>query len=87
MKVINEYSKDDVHENLDYWKEHYDWFHLKHAERVKDKNYLAYLQSADFKNRVALQQVLVIKNKKGILDIFALNAKQLLPRIKDRIEN
>lgn len=85
MNVINEYSKDDVRENLKNWKENYDWFYLSHQERIKKNEYLAYLQSADFKNRVAMQQVLVIRNKQGMLNAFNKNAQILLPRIKNRI--
>ncbi|HRE78972.1 MAG TPA: hypothetical protein PLL09_14230 [Flavobacterium sp.] len=85
MNVINEYSKDDVRENLKNWKENYDWFYLSHQERIKKNEYLAYLQSADFKNRIAMQQVLVIRNKKGMLDAFNKNAQIILPRIKRRI--
>jgi spore coat polysaccharide biosynthesis protein SpsF (cytidylyltransferase family) len=87
MNVINEYSKEDVHENLKNWKENYDWFYLSHQERIKKDGYLTYLQSADFKNRIAMQQVLVIRNKKGMLDLFNKNAQILLPRIKNRISN
>ncbi|WP_299518297.1 hypothetical protein, partial [uncultured Flavobacterium sp.] len=78
-------SKDDVRENLKNWKENYDWFYLSHQERIKKNEYLAYLQSADFKNRIAMQQVLVIRNKKGMLDAFNKNAQIILPRIKRRI--
>lgn len=85
MTVINDYSKDDVRENLKYWKENYDWFYLSHQERIKKEAYLTYLQSADFKNRIAMQQVLIIKNKKGMMNAFNKNAQILLPRIKSRI--
>lgn len=85
--VINEYLKQEVHENLKDWKENHDWFYLNHQERIKNDEYLNYLQSADFKNKIAMQQVLVIKNKKGILDAFNKNAKILLPKIKKRIES
>ena len=85
MTVINDYSKDDVRENLKYWKENYNWFYLSHQERIKKEEYLTYLQSADFKNRIAMQQVLIIKNKKGMMNAFNKNAQILLPRIKSRI--
>lgn len=87
LHVINEYLKEDVHENLKNWKENHNWFHLNHLERVKKDEYLDYLQSADFKNRVAMQQVLVIKNKKGVLDAFNKSAQILLPKIQKRLEN
>lgn len=86
IAVIDEYSKEDVHENLKNWKENHDWFYLSHPERIKQEKYLNYLQSADFKNRVAMQAVLVIRNKKGILEAFNKNVKILLPRINKRIE-
>lgn len=86
MEVINEYSKQDVRDNLKSWKENYNWFYLDHKDRINDEEYLNYLVNhADFKNRVAMQKVLVIKNKKEMLVIFNKNAKILLPKIQEKI--
>jgi len=85
-QIINEHIKNDVSGNLKYWKENHDWFYLNHEERIKNEDFLNYVvNSTDFKNRVAMQRILVVKNLKSILDTFNKNAKILLPRIEARL--
>ena len=53
---------------------------------IKNEDFLNYVvNSTDFKNRVAMQRILVVKNLKSILDTFNKNAKILLPRIEARL--
>lgn len=86
-QIINEHIKNDVSGNLKYWKENQEWFYLSHEERIKNEDFLNYLvNSTDFKNRVAMQRILVVKNLKSILDTFNANAKILLPQIKKRLD-
>ena len=85
-QLINEHIKNDVSGNLKYWKENHDWFYLNHEERIKNEDFLNYVvNSTDFKNRVAVQRILVVKNLKSILETFNKNAKILLPRIEARL--
>lgn len=84
-KIINDYNKQDVIENLKNWKENHNWFHLEHAERIKNKDFTNYiLESPDFKNRVFFQKALVIKNLKNNMLLFNSNAKILLPMIQQK---
>lgn len=85
-KIINDYNKQDVIENLKNWKENHNWFHLEHTERIKDKDFTNYiLESPDFKNRVFIQKTLVIKNLKNNMLLFNSNAKILLPLIQQKV--
>jgi hypothetical protein len=85
-QIINEHIKNDVSGNLKYSKENHAWFYLNHEQRIKNEDFLNYLvNSTDFKNRVAMQRILVVKNLKSILDTFNKNAKILLPRIETRL--
>ncbi|MBA4154542.1 DUF6090 family protein [Flavobacterium sp.] len=85
-QIINEHIKNDVSGNLKYSKENHAWFYLNHEQRIKNEDFLNYVvNSTDFKNRVAMQRILVVKNLKSILDTFNKNAKILLPRIEARL--
>lgn len=74
-RIINEYSKNDVLDNVKQWKENYPWFYLQDADRLKDEAFLSYLlNDADFKNRGAMRKALLIGNLKATLEVYNKNA-------------
>ena len=52
LHVINEYLKEDVHENLKNWKENHNWFHLY----VFKLNW-TFAKSFLFKNKLSLSLI------------------------------